>query len=224
MNTRITGWILLTAATLFWTSWALMPGVGVTDAAAILRLVSAQRGYVLASSILQLASAAFFALAIPGLATRLHTLQERWAVALLSVGACGDAADAIYHQLAYEMTRPGVDQAAMLPVMQRMQSVDLLYLLPLILAFLLGCVVLAVTSMRSGLVTKWNPLLYLSIPLIVLTGRLFGAPSRVIGLTVLAVLSLSLAWIGAALARYHEIPQATPARRRTPSAAGTFHP
>jgi len=228
MNTRSTGWMLLTAAIFFWTSWALMPGVGVTDAAEILRLVSAQREQVLASSILQLASAALFALAIPGLVLRLHAFKERWAVALLAMGACGDAADAMYHQLAYEMTRPGVDQAAMLPVMQRMQSVDLLYLLPLVLAFLLGCVGLAVASMRSGLVTRWNPLLYLFIPLIVLAGRLSGVTSRVIGLTCLGILGLSLAWIGAALAHPRDVPTnsqpATPARRRTPSAAGTFHP
>jgi len=206
MNTRTTGWTLLIAAIFFWTSWALMPGVGVTDAAEILRLVSAQREQVLASSILQLASAALFALTIPGLVVRLHAFKERWAVALLAMGACGDAADAIYHQLAYEMTRPGVAQAAMLPVMQRMQSVDLLYLLPLVLAFLLGCVSLASASMRLGIVTKWNPLLYLMIPLIGLAGRFSGVTSRVIGLTCLCLLGLSLAWIGAALSNPREVP------------------
>lgn len=185
----------------FWTSWALMPGVGVTDAATILRLVGAHPGRVLAASVVQLASAALLALAIPGLALTFLSLPERWgrfAVALLAVGACGDAADAIYHQLAYEMVQPGIDPAAMLPVMQRMQTVDLLYLLPLIFAFLLGCVSLAVGAARSGMVAKWNPMLYVLSLLVALVGRVSGMPSRMSGMICLGLLSASLAWIGIA--------------------------
>jgi hypothetical protein len=185
-----------------------MPGVGVTDASTILMLVGSQPERVLGSSVLQLVSAALLALAIPGLAIRFDALKESWgrpAVALLALGACGDAADAIYHQLAYEMVRPGVDQAAMLPVMQRMQSVDLLYLLPLILAFLLGCVSLAVGSARSGVVTKWNPMLYALCPVAVIAGRFSGIPGRTIGLTCLGLLSVSLAWIGIIIANLETI-------------------
>jgi hypothetical protein len=143
------------------------------------------------------------ALAIRGLTLHFRTLKERWgrqAVALLAVGASGDAADAIYHQLAYEMIRPGVDQAAMLLVMQRMQSADLLYLLPLLLV-LLGCVALAVGSARSGIVTKWNPMLYVLCPLVVAVGRVTGTPGRVVGLTCLGLLNMSLGWIGIAIAK-----------------------
>jgi hypothetical protein len=60
--------------------------------------------------------------------------------ALLVVGACGGAADAIYHQLAYEMVRPGVDQA--------------------VTAFLFGCVALSIAPAKAKIVAKWNPLLY----------------------------------------------------------------
>ena len=205
MSQRSTGWILIAAALCFWTSWALMPGVGVTDAATILRLVGAHPRSVLMSSVLQLVSAALFALAIPGLTIGFSAFKSAWgraAAALLAVGACGDAADAIYHQLAYEMARPGVDQAAMLPVMQRMQSADLLYLLPMFLAFLLGCVALSVGAARSGLVAKWNPMLYILCSLAAGVGtRLPGVPGRTIGLLCLGLLSLSLVWIGFALGK-----------------------
>src|SRR5262249_22141267 len=196
------GWTLLAGAICFWTAWALMPGVGVTDAMTILRLVSSQPEKVLASSVLQLVSAALLAVAIPGLTLCFHAINSawgRWSVALLALGACGDAADAIYHQLAYEMVRPGIDQIAMLPVMQRMQSVDLLFLLPLILAFLLGCVTLAIASARSGMVAKWNPMLYVLCPVVVIFGRVSDIPGRTIGLTCLGLLCVSLGWIGFAI-------------------------
>ena len=42
----MSGWLLSAAAVLFWLSWALMPGVGVTDPAQIFALVSSQRPLV----------------------------------------------------------------------------------------------------------------------------------------------------------------------------------
>src|SRR5262245_45374409 len=130
-DTRWTGALLTMAAVSFWTSWALMPGVGVTDAERILVLVSGQPRSVLASSTLQLLSAAFFALAIPVLARQFLPLRSKWAAvgtAMLAIGACGNAADAIFHQIAYEMVGPGAERAQMVPVFQRMQSFDLLFL------------------------------------------------------------------------------------------------
>jgi hypothetical protein len=201
MMGRQAGWMLLAAALCFWTSWAFMPGVGITDAATILQLVGAHPDRVLASSVLQLISAAFLALATPGLAICFHDRWGRLAAPLLAAGACGDAADAVYHQLAREMVRPGVNHAAMLPVMQRMQSADLLYLLPLIAAFLIGCVVLAMAAARSRIVPRWNLLTYVLWPLVIIAGRVVGVPGRIAGLICLGLLSLSLGWIGWAIAQ-----------------------
>ena len=203
---RLKGTVLTVGAICFWASWLLMPGVGVTEATAILRLVSTQPQAVLVSSVLQLLSAALFALAVPGLAWRFNAERNSWIRAasfLLAVGACGVAADAIYHQLAYEMVRPGIDQAAMLPVLQKMQSVDLLYVLPMILAFLLGCLALAIGAAREEIVPKANPLLYGLAIAIALAGRIFGKSigisARMVGLICLAFLSGSIAWIGIAI-------------------------
>ena len=204
----MTGPSLLAAAIIFWISWTLMPGVGITDASRILTLVAAQPNRVLFSSVLQLLSAALLALAIPGLARRFPPSRNPWAAAgaaLLAVGACGDAADAIYHQVAYEMAAAGVDRAAMILPFQRMQTVDLRYLLPMIAAFFLGCVALSLGATREKLVPKWNPLLYaLAVELAIISGPVasaFHTTSRTIGLGILGLWSASLAWVGLALCR-----------------------
>ena len=182
-----------------------MPGVGVTEAVTILRLVSAQPDRVLASSVLQLLSAALFAMAVPGLVRRFPGEKNSWmraGTALLAVGACGDASDAIYHQLAAEMARPGSDPTEM-PVMQRMQTVDLKYLLPMILAFFLACAALATGAAKEKIVSVANPLLFaLAIGIGIaggILGESIGVGARMVGLTCLGFLSVSLAWIGVAI-------------------------
>ena len=198
--------MLIAAAATFWIGWLLMPGVGVTDAAVILDAVGAHRGAVLASSILHLVCAALFALAIPGLA-RLAAGRGRVlgvAASLLAVGACAIAADAIFHFVAYEMTAPGVDRAAMLPVMVQLQTNDLRYLMPLVLALFLGAGALAGGASRAGLVSRWNPRLHgIAVATAVLGGGLLGprGGGRFVGLAFLGLVSASIAWVGAVLLR-----------------------
>ena len=206
--TKLTGPFLVAAAMCFWTAWLLMPGVGITDAATILKVVSRHPRQVLVSSAVQLLAAALFSSAVPGLARLFSGAKNaRMAAAttLLAIGACGVAADAIYHLLAYEMVRPGIDQAAMLPVMQRMQSTDLRLLMPMILAFLIGCVAFALGAAAAHVVPKANPWLYV-LALGVgttygLVGGSTGVSGRIVGLACLGCLSASVAWIGIALWR-----------------------
>jgi hypothetical protein len=214
--TRLTGLLLTAAAGCFWISWLLMPAVGITDARKILMLVSSQPRQVLISAALQLLSAGLFALVIPGLARGFRATQNWWAYvapALLALGACGDAADAVYHQLAYEMVRPGVDQTAMIQVMQRMQSVDLVYLVPMIGAFLLGCVALSIAAAEAQIVPRWNPLLYCLALAVAFLGGLwgetFGVTGRMVGLTSLGLLSISVASVGLALWKSRQFREET---------------
>ena len=125
------GAFLVAASAMFWLSWMLMPGVGVsTDAATIFALVGAnrsQRSYR-ASVVLQLAAAS-------GVRTGGHHRRSRPPTRNLPIpaqsgsvasslrsGAMGSAADAIFHLVAYEMTGPGVASGAMVPVMTRLQG------------------------------------------------------------------------------------------------------
>jgi hypothetical protein len=124
---------------------------------------------------------------------------------LLTIGAMGSVGDAMIHALAYEMTERGADPTALLPVMTRMQGPELTLLAPLLLCFLVGSLLLAIAFARQGWISAANPWLFGAAILVGLIGsRLTVAnPSaqRVIGLTALALISLSQAWIGLAIAR-----------------------
>ena len=203
---RTTGAQLIAAAIAFWIGWLLMPGVGITDAAVILDAVGAHRDAVLASSILHLICAALFALAIPGLGRWAEGRGRVLAAAasLLAIGACAIAADAIFHLAAYEMTAPGVDRAAMLPVMVQLQTTDLRYLMPFVVALFLGAGALAGGASRAGHVSRWNPRLHGIAFAVAIIGGLTLGPrggGRLVGLAFLALVSASIAWVGAALLR-----------------------
>ena len=195
MNARAAGAWLAAAALLFWLSWALMPAVGITDTRLIFEKVAAHASGVRASVVLQLVSAACYAPAGVGIA-RLPAAESRRGLAigavLLLIGAMGSAADAVLHLLAVEMVAPGIDRDAMIPVMERMQGPNLALLGPLIAAFFAGSVVLSIGFARAGLVSRWNPwLLALALPALAVGG----------GLALLACVSASQAWLGAALLR-----------------------
>jgi hypothetical protein len=182
---------LVAAAVLFWVAWLLMPAVGITDAQLIFDLVGTHRSQVLASSVVQLVSAACYAPALVQLAGA-HPPFRVGAVLLL-IGAMGSAADAIFHQVAYEMTAPGVPAEAMLPVMARMQGPGLVWILPLIFCFFAGSVALFLAARRAG-----SPRAARVVWMLVgaLAAALAGCavanvlvPGRAIGLTVLALVS-----------------------------------
>jgi hypothetical protein len=208
IGSRIAGFCLVVAAILFWLAWALMPGVGITDAGQILDLVSQQRATVRLSAILQLVSAAAYVPALVGIATLGATAKHRAigvGALLLLLGALGSIGDAMLHLLAYEMTAPGADRAAMIPVMDRMQGPDLLLIAPLIAAFFVGSVVLAIGFSRARWVPSGHLFLYaIAVLAVIVAGVTRGSDMvgpRVSGLVVLGLVSLSQAWLGLALAR-----------------------
>ncbi len=208
MSQRLAGVSLAIAAALFWLAWALMPGVGITDAAQIFDRVGAHATRVRVSVVAQLLSAAAYAPALVGIvATRRLRRQRaiRAGAILLLIGAMGSAADAVFHLLAVVMVAPGIDRAAVLPVMAQMQSSGLLVIAPLLLAFFVGTGVLAHGFSRAGVVSRANPLLsLLALALAGLGGFLAARnadAARAVGLSVLALFSLSQAWMGAALWR-----------------------
>jgi hypothetical protein len=199
------GYSLIAAALLFWLSWYLMPLPGTTDAAFILAQVSHQRGSVIASAILQTLSAvatvpaALLAVRLPTPAGRGSRLLHVGA-ALFVVGAIGNGADAVYHQMAFEMTAPGVDIAAVAPVMTLMQTQDIRLLVPLMLAFFAGAVCLAVGLVRAQLAPPRLWQLYAVVPLVGIVARAAtvaaGTGPRPVSLIVLGLISVALAWTG----------------------------
>ncbi|HEY8086934.1 MAG TPA: hypothetical protein VIF09_03795 [Polyangiaceae bacterium] len=205
MSSRTYGFYLVLASAAFWASWALMPGVGVTDTAVIFALVGQHRAAVFTSVAVQLASSAAYA---PGVAGILATGERpspivRTGGALLLMGAMGSAADAVFHLVAYEMTAPGIAAAAVAPVMQQLQGADLAMLLPFVVAFFLGHVLVVTELRRRGRFARAGFRVLLASPLVLVAGgsiARFGlVPGRVVGLALLGALSGSLALVGASM-------------------------
>jgi hypothetical protein len=200
----VAGVSLIAAALLLWIAWALMPDAATADARHILEAVGANRERVALSAVVQLVASALFA---PGVlfAARQGRRVTFWGATLLVIGAMGMAADAVYHQLAVEMTAPGVDGASVLPVMEAMQTRDIRTLAPLLLAFIIGAIVFVVGLSRDqvlGRSAKWFPV---AAPLV---GIIFGVLAsagvvarRFVALGVLAVLCGTLTHAGVALVR-----------------------
>jgi len=192
---------LIAAALLFWTAWALMPGVGVTDAALILDTVGQRREMVKLSVALQLLSAAFYAPGLVSVVLRARAEGARGvalAATLLLVGAMGSAADSVFHWLAVEMTAPGVSREAMLPVMARMQGPALVVVAPLIAAYFVGTWSLSIAAVRAGWVPRaCAALAFLSLLMVAIAAVPGGA--RLAGLLFLACICASQAWIGVGL-------------------------
>jgi hypothetical protein len=207
IEAKVAGASLIAEAALFWLSWYLMPQPGTTDASFILAAVARQRASVLASAIVQTLSALATVPAMLFVA-RLPRGRRGSALlyagaAMLPVGAIGNGADAVYHQMAYEMTAPGVDAGAVAPVLARMQTVDIRLLAPLMLAFFAGAVCLALGQARARLAPPWIWRLYVLMVLVAVGGRIAvkaaGVDARPVALAVLAVASAALAWSGWAL-------------------------
>lgn len=186
-------WLAAGAACIF-LAWGLMPDAATNDAGHILDAVAAARPRVHASALIQLLGAA---LLLPGLLG----LARRGTPGLVPMawGALGMGADAVFHQLAYQMTAPGVQAAAVLPVMRQMQTAELAPHLPLLLAFVLGGPWLAWQLRRAGR-RGWVVSLLVAplptIPIAVAAVRLAGMPKRVAALLILGEICAGLIGLG----------------------------
>jgi len=153
----LTGSILILASFGFFISWFLMPDPGTTDTTHILSIVQASRITVLTSIIIQIVTCVLYLIALFLLA-RISFRQKRSALAgiiLLAVGVMGLCSDAFFHLLAYFMTDDSVTiQQDVVRVMDFMQTSGVAFLLPILLPFFIGTLVVAVTFNKQGIVTK----------------------------------------------------------------------
>jgi hypothetical protein len=196
----VAGVCLVGAGVTFWLAWFLMPLPGTTDASFILEQVALTPGSVFASVAVQLASSALLVPGVLGLvqATRLRESSAAFlAAALVGIGATGFAADAIYHLLAAEMVAPGIAREAVLPVMERFQSADLAFIVPQLLALLVGVAWLVALAARAGLASpRLLGLALVAAVAGIAAARAFGGGRRGVALGVLALFSLAIAELG----------------------------
>lgn len=155
-QTIITGYLLIIAALCFWGSWYLMPDPGTTDAGHILTIVKQSRINVLCSVVLQIISAVLYLVAL-FLFVRIADLKNIAfsGIALMAIGAMGLCADAFFHLLAWSMTDDAVSiQGDVVRVMTFMQTKGLIFLVPLLLPFFIGSLVLAIGLNKQAIVSR----------------------------------------------------------------------
>lgn len=211
MQFRNAGLLLIVAAALFWSSWMLMPGVGVTDAQQIFTLVARHRTSVLFSVVTQLLSAALYVPALLGLSGAIGSESDsriRWGAGLLLLGAIGSGIDAVLHLLAYAMTKPSLERGSLLEVMTFMQGPGLRLVGPFIVSFFVGGPLLSVALARKQLTSKTSLHIYVTALAIAIVGGVAASAgtvsARAVGLTVLGVISLAQACLGLELTRIHQ--------------------
>lgn len=159
-NTTLTGCLFILAAITFWLSWFLMPDPTTTDTEHIFAIVKQARGAVWCSVVLQIFSSAIYIWALFMLATRLSpNSRTLTGLILFGIGAMGMCADAFFHLLAYYMTAGDVViQADVVRVMDYMQTSALAFLIPLLLCFFAGGLVMAISLQKQTYVsnkTSW---------------------------------------------------------------------
>ncbi|HEV8505194.1 MAG TPA: hypothetical protein VGQ53_07345 [Chitinophagaceae bacterium] len=156
-NNITTGGLTIMASIGFFFSWFLMPDPGTTDTIHILSIVKQSRTGVMASIIVQIATSvlylvALFLLAQNGIQRKRTTIVG---IILLAVGLLGLCSDAFFHLLAYFMTDNSVTiQQDVVRVMDFMQTTGVAFLLPILLPFFIGSLVLAIGLNKQLLITR----------------------------------------------------------------------
>jgi hypothetical protein len=200
------GALLVFASVTFWISWFLMPDAGTNDAAHILEVVREHRSSVFASVIVQIVSSIAFAPAtllivqLPFSSSRGRILAG---ATLLLIGAMGMCADAIFHLAAYYMTADGVAPDAVLRPMQLLQTEGIRVLVPLLLPFFIGAIVLALGLQRAGYVSRAPVMVFATAIAVAISGGVaagvIGAGRHAVVLLFLGLFAVGLTWIGSNL-------------------------
>ncbi len=214
------GAILIFAAVTFWLAWLFMPDAGTNDAARIQEVVREHRGSVFLSLIVQIISSVAFVPAVL-LIARLPLAQAQRRVfvggALLLIGAMGMCADAIFHLAAYYMTADGVAPESMHRSMMLLQTEGIRFLLPLLLSFLIGGIVLALGLQHAGLASPGPVMVFASAIATAgvggITAAAMDAGRYAVVLLFLGLFALALVWLGVELMRPQQKPKLKPKRR-----------
>ena len=173
---NITGWLLILAAITFWISWFLMPDPGTTDTQYILRAVKQVRINVLWSVITQIISSVLYVIALFKLTQVIHPLKKivLTGIILFGIGAMGLCADAFFHLLAYFMTDSSVNiQQDVIQVMEFMQTTGVVFLIPILLPFFIGGLVVSIGLQEQFTISKSAKVVFIVAFVIAIIGGVF---------------------------------------------------
>jgi hypothetical protein len=163
-NNTITGALLIIASFGFFISWFLMPDPGTTDTIHILSIVKQSRTNVLASVIVQISTSVLYLIGLFFLSiSRRLKRSTLTGIILLAVGVLGLCSDAFFHLLAYFMTSDLITmQHDVVKVMDLMQTTGVALLLPILLPFFIGSLVLALGLNMQGVITRTSGYIIIS--------------------------------------------------------------
>jgi len=186
--------MLVLAATCFFASWWLMPDPGTTDTTHILDIVKQSRIQVLYSVMIQIASSVLYTIAAFLLIRNRRLNTTAFAgIILLAIGAMGLCADAFFHLLAYYMTGNAVTiQQDVIMVMNYMQTDALLFLVPLLLPFIAGSILLTAGLDKQTAISKWPRRTIIAALLIGLAGAVVTRSSGTVSGAALSMMVLAL--------------------------------
>lgn len=202
-NRRLAGGLFIIAAITFWISWFLMPDPGTVDTIHILRIVSDSRPNVFYSVIVQLVSSVLFIASLFIMSQNVFPANKITMAGLifLGIGAMGLCADAFFHILAYYMTDDSITTThEVIGVMDLMQTKGVILLLPVLLPFFIGSLILAIGLNRQRFITRRPQLIFISVYIIsVLTAvmiktEIFGGPAP--SMWLISAFSLGLVFTG----------------------------
>jgi hypothetical protein len=206
-NPLIPGITLIVAALTFWLSWFLMPDQGTADTAHILSIVREARPSVYASVIVQIVSSVLYIPALFLLAANLQAINKFLlaGLILLAIGAMGMCADAFFHLLAYFMTSSQTHlKEGVVQVMEMMQTSGIKFLIPLLLPFFIGTLLLNYGLFKQALSSR----IPFFITVLAFATGIIGAPivnylgygRPILILSVLGIFAIAQAYAGCELA------------------------
>ncbi|EMK06305.1 putative membrane protein [Leptospira kirschneri str. MMD1493] len=202
-----TGILLIFAAITFWISWFLMPNPGTTDTRHILEIVKVSRNFVWYSAITQIVSSVSYMIVLFSLAD-LITPQKKTTLSgfvLFGIGVLGMCSDAFFHLLAYYMTDDSVFiQENVIIIMNFMQTKGVIILIPLLLPFFIGSLILSIGLKLQNVISKIPVAIFLiaifvGIPSAIITNKIFLYKGPIISLIILGLFAIGQAWIGSEL-------------------------
>ena len=199
----LAGGLLISGAIGFFISWGLMPDPGTTDTIHTLSIVKESRADVINSVIIQIITCVLYVGALALLTQLSFPLKKITLVGicLAGVGILGLCSDAFFHLLAWFMTDDSVNvQKDVVRVMEFMQTSGVRFLIPLLLPFFIGSLILAIGLTKQKAISKLSALVisaaFLAAILIVIAHKtqLYNGSIPVLG--ILAIFAIGQAIIG----------------------------
>lgn len=203
---RSAGGLWILAGITFFLGWWLMPDAGTHDAVQILQQIADHRDQVWLSIIAHLISSLALMIGIIGIQTdRRMSFSKtvKTGAVLTALGAMGICMNAFFHLAVFYMTAPGIDPANMAEPMRLFQSQGILFVMPLLLALIIGGTVYTAGFYHVDATSPWAKRVFL----IGLAWALLGAGAARLGmisrpsvtLGFLGLISLGFIWAGCEL-------------------------